>query len=391
MSNMNQTSGQGSIRFLTGPLAGRTFELSKPIITIGRDNSNDIFVTDPKVSRFHARLLWNNGSWSIEKVSQTSTVSVNQQPVQQSFIYNNNVVGLGDDSSFLFLLPSIQVNAQFNERPPLKPQPPTERSGGSVPLGSPTNPMQRPNHPGLVQQPITDQPLPRLSSSPAQSQPDNTSNARLPIQQRPSSSLPGSGGLSQRPDETAIASVSALGIPSIEVSSNTSGEKNVYLLDKPVINVGREASNDIVIHDRIISGLHLQIVRQGNQFILIHPHPSRQNTVNGLLYEGRKIRGDESFHKPLTRGDLFRIGDENGTLITLTYNDGSGTEQETMPSVRPFKLSDTEITIGRNPDNKLVLAHPQVSAHHARLVREGALIAYSICTAPIMSMSMRNS
>ena len=80
----------------------------------------------------------------------------------------------------------------------------------------------------------------------------------------------------------------------IEVSSeNTSGEKNVYLLDKPVMNMGREATNDIIIHDRIISGLHLQIVRQGNQFILIHPHPSRQKTVNGLLYQGRKIRGDE--------------------------------------------------------------------------------------------------
>ncbi|HWZ17475.1 MAG TPA: FHA domain-containing protein, partial [Ktedonobacteraceae bacterium] len=376
MSNMNQTPGQGSIRFLTGPLAGRTFELSKPIITIGRDNSNDIFVTDPKVSRFHARLLWINGSWIIEKVSQTSNVSVNQQRVQQSIIFDNNVVSLGDDSSFLFLLPSIQVNAQLKERQFLKPQSPSERSGGSAPLGSATNPIQPPIHPGLVQHPITDQPLPRLASSPAQSQPDKTSNARPPIQEQPSSPLPGSGGLSQRPDETAIASVSALGIPSIEVSSNTSGEKKVVLLDKPVLNVGRDASNDIVIQDRIISGLHLQIVRQGNQFILIHPHPSRQRTVNGLLYQGRKIRGDESFHKPLTRGDLFRIGDENGTLITLTYNDGSGTEQETMPSVRPFKLSDTEITIGRNPDNKLVLAHPQVSAHHARLVQEGG--AYRI-------------
>ena len=47
-----------------------------------------------------------------------------------------------------------------------------------------------------------------------------------------------------------------------------------------------------------------------------------------------------------------------------------------MPAVRPFKLSDSEITIGRNPDNKLVLAHPQVSAHHARLVQEGG--AYRI-------------
>src|SRR6516164_2059018 len=95
MSNVNQPPSSGSIRFLTGPLMGRTFQLSKPIITIGRDSSNDIVITDPKVSRFHVRLLWNNASWSIEKLSQTSTVFLNQERVQQSVIYDNSIVGLG--------------------------------------------------------------------------------------------------------------------------------------------------------------------------------------------------------------------------------------------------------------------------------------------------------
>src|SRR5205823_13564956 len=135
MSNVNQPPNPGSIRFLTGPLTGRSFQLSKPIITMGRDNSNDIFITDPKVSRFHARLLWNNGLWSIEKLSQTSNVSVNQQRVQQSVIYDNNIVGLGEDSSFIFLLPHIEVNTQVEETYPLKPQSPSEQPHGSAPLG----------------------------------------------------------------------------------------------------------------------------------------------------------------------------------------------------------------------------------------------------------------
>ena len=157
MSNVNQPPSTGSIRFLTGPLTGRSFQLSKPIITIGRDNSNDIFITDPKVSRFHARLLWNNGSWSIEKLSQTSTVSVNQQRVQQSVIYDNNIVGLGEDCSFLFLLPGIEVNTQLEETNHLTPQSPSERPRGSAPLDSATNPIQPQNRPELVQHPITDQ------------------------------------------------------------------------------------------------------------------------------------------------------------------------------------------------------------------------------------------
>lgn len=63
-------------------------------------------------------------------------------------------------------------------------------------------------------------------------------------------------------------------------------------------------------NDPIISDLHLQIIRQDNQWLLIHPHPDRQQTRNGLLYHGRKIRGDKFYRKPLTRGDVFRIEDE---------------------------------------------------------------------------------
>ncbi len=379
MSNVNWAPSLGSIRFLTGPLMGRTFQLSKPIITIGRDKSNDIFVPDPKVSRNHARLLWNDGSWSIEKLSQTSTLALNQRRVQQSVIYDNNIVGLGEDSSFLFLLPLSELNTQVEEPHHPQPQSPSESRDVAAPLDSTPKPYLPHDQLDLARHPITEQSSPHLpmANPPAQTQqPHETTIARLSTVEQLASPLANLPHLPQRPDETAIAPLSATGIPFIEVSSNTSGEKKVYPLDKPVLNMGRDVFNDIVINDRIISGLHLQIVRQANQFVLIHPHPERQKTLNGLLYQGRKIRGDETFRKSLIRGDFFRIGDENGTLITLTYNDGSGTEQETMPPVHPFKLSDPEITIGRNPDNTVVLAHPQVSAHHARLVREGG--AYRI-------------
>ncbi|HYX50634.1 MAG TPA: ATP-binding cassette domain-containing protein, partial [Ktedonobacteraceae bacterium] len=189
----------------------------------------------------------------------------------------------------------------------------------------------------------------------------------------------------QRPDATQIARstpqeggtvispLSAIGIPSLEVSDNTSAQKQTHTLTKNLINIGRDATNDIIINDRIVSGLHLRIVRQGNSLVLIHPNPGnpRGRTLNGLLYQGRKIRGDEQFSKVLSNGDIFRIGDENGTLVTLTYSDGTGIPQDTLPPVQPIKLTGDELTIGRETDNMLVLAHPQVSAHHARLVREG--------------------
>ncbi len=93
------------IKFLTGPLAGRTFVISKPITTIGRDPTNDIVVeNDQRVSRYHARLLWQSGQWSIENLSQKVALTVDQRRTQQAIIGDNTVIGLGGDTSFVFLL-----------------------------------------------------------------------------------------------------------------------------------------------------------------------------------------------------------------------------------------------------------------------------------------------
>src|SRR5215469_16771461 len=72
------------IKFEKGPLSGTTFDIVQPITTIGRYKSNDLSVADRKVSRLHARLIWNDGAWSIEKLSQTSFVSVDRQRIERS-------------------------------------------------------------------------------------------------------------------------------------------------------------------------------------------------------------------------------------------------------------------------------------------------------------------
>ncbi len=325
-----------SIKFLSGPMEGQTFSIGKPITTIGRELTNDIIVkNDAKVSRVHARLLWRDGQWSIENLSQSSSLTVNRQKVQQTPISNNTIINLGEVSSFVFLTSSFVQPAP----PPMPPQ--------FLPR------KELPPQPG------------------SQSVPSSARQASAPLSPQ---TMPSTAELNQpaaRPDATQIASLTEVGLPSIEVTSYSHSDKKTYVLAKPVINIGRDASNDIIINDRIVSGLHLRIVRQGNSFVLIHPHPDRPKTLNGLLYQGRKIRGDEQFSKTLTKGDIFRIGDENGTLVTLTYNDGTGISQELIPVMQPIKLGSPELTIGRYPDNTVVLAHPQVSGHHARLVREG--------------------
>ncbi|HEU5198900.1 MAG TPA: FHA domain-containing protein, partial [Ktedonobacterales bacterium] len=429
MSANEQSPVLASITFLTGPLAGTTVSITRPVTTIGRDSANDIVVKgDQQVSRYHARLVWANGVWSVENVSERNWITVNQRQVQQASLQDQATVGLGKETSFVFTLqPATQELVSLAEQPtqpafsevtqpaqadtsqealaqsdpePTLPKRPAAAASPALPPG-----IDLPaSMPGayLSGAPVTDQPVPNstLSAAPsafswlyAETQPAQSGAALPDIGALPTTTLPQMETLPEpsaapvlreehttsatpRPSQTMVAAAWKIGIPTLEVSDNTSGQRRSYPLDKKTLSIGREASNDIVIDERCVSGQHLQLLREGQQIMLIHPHPARQRTTHGLLYQGRKIRGDEPFRKVLAPGDVFRISDESGTLVTLTYHDGSGSQQEETPAMRPIKLEAAEITIGRKDDNTVVLPHPLVSAHHARLVREGG--AYRI-------------
>ncbi len=345
-----QNPSRGSITFLTGPLAGQTFEVTKPEVTIGRETTNDIVVTgDARVSRNHARLRWEHGAWKIENLSQQNIISVDEQPTYQGVLHDKSVIGLGQVTKFVFHIHAEEPVSVDDERtlalqpPSAEPIPPPEALPQPAP-GAPPAPT--------AVRPVAEPPV---AAEPPEADPEYI----IPTSVMARNSL------------TMIASALALGVPTLEVSSNTGGPRKSYPLDSPAMSIGRAPTNAIVIDEPSVSAQQLQILREGNQYILIHPHPDRQRTTNGLLYQGRKIRGDESFRKVLAQGDIFRVGDEKGTLVTLAYQDGSGIQAETLPPVHPIKLDASELTIGRHADNMVVLAHPQVSAYHAKLVREG--------------------
>ncbi|MEO8971705.1 MAG: FHA domain-containing protein [Ktedonobacteraceae bacterium] len=321
------------IRFLSGPLTNKSIPIQHPVIAIGRDRQNDIVVLDQGVSRHHARISQLNGSWMIENLSQSSYVAINQQRIgQQSVLHHNSVVQLGANTSFVFLVQQPTVEQ--------KPSP----SDFQTVSYTPPSPS-----PGHAMVPV----VPALSNPPALA-PD------APVFKMPN--VP----LNVSPAGTVLANMLENG-PSLTVSSNIHGDVQVHTLNKAILNIGRDPANDIAIAEPIISAFHAQIVQDDDSLIFVHPHPSREKTVNGLWYRGQKILGNQQFRKPLVSGDIIRIGDEHGTLITLSYDDGTGTATEALPELQPLVLKGTRLTIGREPDNTVVLNHPQVSAHHAVL------------------------
>jgi ABC transport system ATP-binding/permease protein len=317
-----------TIRFVSGPLEGQTFQFDQPVVSLGRDMASDLVIaSDLHVSRRHASIVWTGDEWRIKNVSQNATVRVNDQVTRDSHLASGAVVMLGEATSFIVQLAQETVVSTPADTAP------SSLTGDASSVST------------LPPRPLT---TPAASASPNE-----------PVREL------------GRAYATELARLDELGVPSLAVSSNARDGKTVYPLSGALINIGRDPANDIVIDDHIVSGQHAQLIREGNGYILIHPHPDRASTLNGLYFRGRKIRGDERFTRRLAPGDVFRIGSEEGTLVTLRYQDGSGWQQEEAPPIQPIKLGAPELTIGRDPDNSVVLAHPQVSGRHAKLAREG--------------------
>src|ERR1700756_1006931 len=95
---------QAAVRFLSGPLAEKVIFIQKLVTLIGRDKQSDIIVLDPRVSRLHASIRWQNESLTIENLSPNNFVEINKQQTQQGVLQHNSVVYLGRDTSFVFLI-----------------------------------------------------------------------------------------------------------------------------------------------------------------------------------------------------------------------------------------------------------------------------------------------
>ena len=87
---------------LSGPLKDSTIPLPEGEITIGREASNDIPVTDPSVSRKHCRLSCQDGRYRVQDLDSRNGTLVNGSAVEEQWLRHGDEIAAGD-SSFLFL------------------------------------------------------------------------------------------------------------------------------------------------------------------------------------------------------------------------------------------------------------------------------------------------
>ena len=99
MSSMNSPKLVISL----GPNEGKTFALTQPEHMLGRDAPADFIISAPGVSRQHARLFLQEGTYSIEDMNSSNGTYLNQEPLTGSHpLKHGDQIGLGQGVALTF-------------------------------------------------------------------------------------------------------------------------------------------------------------------------------------------------------------------------------------------------------------------------------------------------
>ncbi len=92
---VDEIAKQNWVTVLSGPKEGRSFIITKPTTTIGRDELADIpLFGDPNVTKQHAYLLMQDNNVSVQSASGV-VVSVNNSPTQSATLKDGDLLGVG--------------------------------------------------------------------------------------------------------------------------------------------------------------------------------------------------------------------------------------------------------------------------------------------------------
>lgn len=86
-----------------GPTPGRIIPLGTGEITIGRETTNKISISDPEVSRRHAKLTFQSNYYILEDLNSTNGTFVNgRRLVGQYVLQAGDVINLGENITLVF-------------------------------------------------------------------------------------------------------------------------------------------------------------------------------------------------------------------------------------------------------------------------------------------------
>ncbi|HEU5424159.1 MAG TPA: DUF3662 and FHA domain-containing protein [Nitrolancea sp.] len=83
------------LQVINGVNANEVFVVRLQVTSIGRALDNDIVLSEAEVSRHHARIEYQNGTFEVVDLGSTNGTSVNGVPVSRGRLHDGDVIGLG--------------------------------------------------------------------------------------------------------------------------------------------------------------------------------------------------------------------------------------------------------------------------------------------------------
>jgi ATP-binding cassette subfamily B protein len=208
------------------------FELdeTKRILRVGRMSVNDIPIPSERVSRLHARIIWENGGWSIEDLQSLNGLNYQGElKVHHRFANGDRV----------YLAPTVALIYQEE-----------------VPQAAPSRPPQ---------------------PQPIGAAPPNALQPVVLAASAPQSAVPGTP--QSQPQSLAPSVLRAQVV--IEIDGKM---LSTHPLDKDALTIGRRPGNDVQIASPLISGNHAMLINRDGQWLIID-----RGSRNGLTYQGNRV------------------------------------------------------------------------------------------------------
>ncbi len=78
-----------------GPNKGMAYTLTPPLVKVGRNPDQEVFLDDITVSRQHAELRWVDGGWKLIDLGSLNGSRVNQEPVTSVMLNSGDEIQIG--------------------------------------------------------------------------------------------------------------------------------------------------------------------------------------------------------------------------------------------------------------------------------------------------------
>jgi pSer/pThr/pTyr-binding forkhead associated (FHA) protein len=318
----------GWLEYHGGRFQGQELALKRSVVAIGREEDNDIWLDGDTISRYHAELVWDKGQVYITDCNSLNGVLLNRQRIRSTtLVKKGDLLEIG---AHHFVLKYAERPVSVNEEDdPLLPHlrrayemRAETREGGEDVAEVPSTPSVPP--PAETMLPTK----PLLSEAEGEEAQQALLPGRTSARRALPSTLPGNfvyeaTGESEQWKETAELDYLTPSLPPrlpgglcVICSGEMTGRS--FLLDRPVLTVGRGSESDITIYDVSISRRHAQFLRQADGDY-IQDLASRNGTrVNGELLQAPRL---------LAKGDSIMLGD-----VRVEYTPVAEAKTTPMPS-----------------------------------------------------------